>query len=151
MEPFATVDIDGTAYQISRLSPKKAFHVARRLAPFLGAILPHIGQLFVKEEDGSVPKAAAFLERGKDVFPAIADVLAKMDDADCDYILDTCLAVVAVRQERGFVAVMSNGVMMFDNIDMKTMLLLAAEVVKLNLADFFPSNQPESAPEMVTQ
>lgn len=146
MDPFvSTTQIEGTTYQISRLTPKKAFHVARRLAPFLGAILPHLRQLFDKGEDGKPVDPGTFLERGSDVLPAIAEVIAKMPNEDCDFIIDTCLSVVSVRQDRGSAPVMGNGVLMFDYIDMKVMLQLTAEVVKVNLADFFPSSPPQGS------
>ena len=147
MEPFvSTTEIDGTMYQISRLTPKKAFHVARRLAPFLGAILPHLRQLFATDDSGKQPGADTFLERGSELLPAFADIVAKMPNDDCDFIIDTCLSVVSVRQERGSAPVMNaSGVLMFDYIDMKVMLQLTAEVVKVNLADFFPTSPPQGS------
>jgi hypothetical protein len=146
MEPFvSTTDINGTTYQISRLTPKKAFHVARRLAPFLGAVLPHLRQLFEKDEDGKTPEPSTFLERGTELLPAVADIIAKMPNEDCDFIIDTCLSVVSVKQERGYAQVMANGVLMFDYIDMKVMIQLTAEVVKVNLADFFPTSPPQGS------
>jgi hypothetical protein len=155
MEPFVAItEIDGKTYQINRLTPKKAFHVARRLAPFLGAILPHLRTLFEKGDDGKMPAADTFLERGAELLPAIADIIAKMPNDDCDFIIDTCLSVVSLRQDRGSAPVMSNSLMMFDFIDMKVMLQLTAEVVKVNLADFFPTSPPpgsDAAAAMVMQ
>jgi hypothetical protein len=155
MEPFvSTTEINGTVYQIGRLTPKKAFHVSRRLAPFLGAILPHLRQLFEKDEDGKTPAADTFLERGAELLPAIADIIAKMPNEDCDFVIDTCLGVVLVKQERGYAPVMASGVLMFDYIDMKVMMQLTLEVIKVNLADFFPTSPPQgsdTATAMVTQ
>jgi hypothetical protein len=154
MEPLiSTIDLDGKTYHISRLTPKKAFHVSRRLAPFLGAILPHLRQLFEKGDDGKLPLPETFLERGAELLPAIADIIAKMPNEDCDFVIDTCLSVVSVKQDRGSAPVMSNGVLMFDYIDMKTMIQLTMEVVKVNLSDFFPTSPPQesAATAMVMQ
>jgi hypothetical protein len=146
MEPFiSTIDLDGKTYQISRLTPKKAFHVARRLAPFLGAILPHLRTLFEKGDDGKPPAPDTFLERGAELLPAIADIIAKMPNDDCDFIIDNCLSVVSIKQDRGSAPVISNGTLMFDFIDLKTMMQLTAEVVKVNLSDFFPTSPPQGS------
>jgi hypothetical protein len=123
-----TVEVKGVTYQIGRLTPKKAFHVSRRLAPFLGAILPHLNKL----RDGKDANAITT------VIPAIAEIAAEMPNEDVDFIVDTCLAVVLMRQDRGWSPVQVNGQIMFDTIDMMVMLQLTAEVVKVNLIDFFP-------------
>jgi hypothetical protein len=129
-----TVEIKGITYQIGRLTPKKAFHVSRRLAPFLGAILPHINKLMEHREGGNL------LSGVSTVLPAIAKLAASMPNEDVDFIIDTCLTVVAMRQERGYAPVQVNGQIMFDSVDMMIMLQLTAEVVKVNLVDFFPTS-----------
>jgi polyribonucleotide nucleotidyltransferase len=48
-----------------------------------------------------------------------------------------------MRQDRGWVPVQANGQIMFDYIDMMIMLQLTAEVVKVNLIDFFPMSLPK--------
>lgn len=151
MEMFTQAEVEGTTYQIGRLSPRKSFHVARRLAPFFGAIMPHLHALFMPTEDGKPPTVDDFAVRGAIIVPSIANVLAEMKDEDADYIFDNCLAVVHLRQDRTLTPVMNaNGVMQFDNIDMKAMLLLSAEVIKFNLGDFFPTSQPPAVAEMTS-
>jgi hypothetical protein len=146
MDPVDTIiEIGGTSYAIGRLSPKKAFHVARRLAPFLGAILPHFQELVSPGADGRKATPQEFAARSFDLFPQIADVIAKMSDTDADFILDTCLEAVKMRQQTGWAPLIQGGVLMFENLDLKTMLQLTGEVVKVNMADFFPSSQPEAS------
>jgi len=145
MDSAPTIEVKGATYQIGKLSPKKAFHVSRRLAPFLGAILPHLDKLFTKEND---PEQGSFMDRTTEVLPKIAEIAASMPNDDVDYIIDTCLSVVHLRQERGWAPVSVNGTMMFENIDMMGMLQLTAEVVRHNLTDFFPMSLPTGSAGM---
>jgi hypothetical protein len=144
----ATTTINGETYRIGRLTPKKSFHVARRLAPFLGAVVPHLRALFARNEDGTTPDTSMLGARGAALIPDIADTLARMSNEDCDYILDTCLGVVELKQERGWAPVMTSaGQMMFEQINTVVMMQLVMEVVKVNLSDFFPTNLLPNATE----
>jgi hypothetical protein len=124
--------VKGASYSVGRLSAKNQFHVSRRLGPFLGDIMPNIQSLLKGKGD--------ILDRAIEFVPQIVKTLAAMSNEDCDFILDTCLAVVKFQQETGWVNVVTpNGVIMFsDQIDMLVMLELTAEVVQANLLEFFP-------------
>jgi hypothetical protein len=142
------VKVGESTFRIGRLTPRKSLHVARRLVPFLGAIVPHLKGLFAPK-DGHNPNSDDFFNRAAEVAPALAEIIANLEDEDVDYIVDSCLSVVQIRQERGWAPIMVNGVVMFQSLDLKTQLNLVSEVVKLNLADFFDSGQPKES-EMVT-
>jgi hypothetical protein len=151
MDLNVTADINGATYLIGRLNPRKSFHVARRLAPFLGAVMPHLRALFLPDEDGKPPSVDDFALRGAALVPGLAQVVAEMSNDDCDYILDACLAVVQIKQERNWAPIMApSGQMMFDTIDMKSMLQITAEVIKYNLGEFFPSSQPPASAAQAT-
>jgi hypothetical protein len=129
MEP---VTVKGASYSVGRLSAKKQFAVSRRLGPFLGDVMPNIKQLIHGKGD--------IIDRCIELIPTIADTLANMKDEDCDFIIDTCLAVVKRQQPGGWQNVTTpTGVLMFpEDIDMMVMLQLTAEVVSVNLLPFFP-------------
>ena len=151
MDANVQTEINGTVYDIGRLNTRKSFHVARRLAPFLGAIMPHLRALFMPDDDGKPPSVDDFALRGTALVPGIAHVIAEMTNDDCDYILDACLSVVKIRQGSILAPIMSpSGQIMFDNIDMKTMLQITAEVIKVNLGEFFPSSQPPASAAQAT-
>jgi hypothetical protein len=118
------VEINGQSYRIGRLDAKKQFHVARRLAPLLAGL------------GGALkPEAKGFAE----LVSPIAEALAKMSDEDTDYVLDTCLMVVQRQQGEGWQNVMvKGGGLMFQDIDLPTMLRLAVAVIQQNLGSFFP-------------
>ncbi|VXB25187.1 putative bacteriophage protein [Burkholderia sp. 8Y] len=124
------VDINGQSYRIGRLDAKKQFHVARRLAPLLAGL------------GGALKgKAQGFAE----LVSPIADALAKMSDEDTDYVLDTCLSVVARQQGDGWQNVMvKGGGLVFQDIDLPAMLQLTVAVVQQNLGSFFPGGPSTS-------
>lgn len=127
------VKIKEASYSIGRLSAKKQFAVSRRLVPFIGDIMPNIKDLMSGE--------GALLDRAVELVPQIANTLASMKDEDCDFIFDTCLAVVKVQRPEGWFALTTpdGGTMMYhDLIELPEMLQLTAEVVKANLMSFFP-------------
>ena len=102
MDAAVTFSLKGATYQIGRLTPKKAFHVSRRLAPFLGAIIPQLSKLFAADGDGAIPNRDEFIARGVEILPGVADIMAEMKNEDVDYIIDTCLTVVRFKQETGW-------------------------------------------------
>lgn len=115
-------EINGQQYRSGKLSARLQFHVARRLAPVLGGL-------------------AAASKNGGDDFAGflqpIADAISGMSDADCDYVLDTCLAIVQRQQGSSWANVFVNKAQMFDDIDMGAMLQIASKVITENLGGFF--------------
>lgn len=69
----------------------------------------------------------------------VLERLAEMSDEDTEYVLTTCLSA-CLRQDRGGWApvVSPQGQLMFSDMNALEMLQLAQEVIKHNLADFFP-------------
>ena len=123
-----TIEVGGNSYRIGRLDARKQFHVARRLAP----ILPALGGM----------------KTGKDMMMSIAPVaeaLSKMSEEDTDYVLDTCLAVCQRIQGNGQGAPLMarGGGLMFQDIDMPQMIQLTIQVLRENLAGFFPAAAAE--------
>jgi hypothetical protein len=147
---YSEVEINGHVYRVGKLTVRKSLHVARRLIPFLGAIVPHLKTLF-KPKSLDVPSRVEFFERAAEVIPDLAEIISQLSDEDVDYVLDACLAVVQVKQERGWSQVVSNGILMFQSADLKTQLQLTAEVVKFNLSDFFDSSQPKEPEAAIVQ
>lgn len=115
-------EINGQQYRSAKLNARQQFHVARRLAPVFGGL--------AEASQGASPDFAHFLQ-------PIADAIAGMSDADCDYILDTCLGVVQRQQGSAWAQILVNKAQMFDDIDLGVMLQLASKVITENLGGFF--------------
>ena len=129
--------IGETTYAIGTLPTKKQFHVERRLTPFIGSVLPHLAVLQNKN--------LSVMEKAAAILPAIADILAKLSDEECDYVIDACLSVVKMKQATGWANLTNpSGGFQFP-LTVPVMLQLTGEVVRVNLADFFPTGSPEES------
>lgn len=124
-------EINGQQYRTGKLNAIQQFHVARRLAPALWAM----GAAAAGAELTDLSDAGALMKLGP-----VAEALAKMSDADTEYILKTCMSVVARQQGQGWAAVQAqNGsALMFEDIDLPVMMRLTFVVVQENLGNFFP-------------
>lgn len=127
--------IKGVNYRLDRMDARMAFHVSRRLAPFM---------------DGIIKAFRAGVEAGADVADSLAPVanaLADMSDEQADYVLRHCLGVVKREASPGaWTAVTSrDGSLMFDDVSLAVMLALAGHVLKSEFEDFFSELQSLSA------
>lgn len=141
-------EINGQQYRSGKLDAFKQFHVARRLAPLLSGVSsvlngsglpdpepPRAEGEAAKAEVPAAPDKKDFV----DFLEPMADALAHMPDADCDYILFTCLGVVQRQQGNGWAKVVAQGTrsMMFDDIDMGVMINITMKVIQENIGGFF--------------
>lgn len=130
--------IDGIEYKAVKVDAIKQFHLARRLSPFLEAIVPVIAKVKGGILAADNPEASfdALLEG----YAPFAKMMADMPDEQADYILFGLLACVRRKQAQGLGwANISNGsALMFQDINMVQMLQCAYHALMENLADFFP-------------
>ncbi len=118
--------------RISKVDAFTQFHVARRILP-----------LFASISAGDLKSlAGAGKPDGDNVIMALGNAVASMKDEDSDYILKTCLSAVEISQGKNpngstlFSQVMVNGVLMFDKLDLMSMIMMAWEVIKYNGGNF---------------
>lgn len=137
------IEIGGNAYKIGKLDAFKQFHVVRRI----GGPLVDLGIEFLRVQDGKG-------EGWESILRSAVHDLGKLSDADADYVLLTCLSVVERQrpQDGGWSPVAPSRVLMFQDIDMATMLQLVWAVLESNLESFFamlpqPSTGSEGAAE----
>lgn len=128
-------DHKGQTYRAGKLDAMRQFHVTRRLAP----LLPDLAKAGITP--GATGDVTAILE-------PLAKAVAAMPDADAEYVLNTCLSVVERKQAAGgWAKVMTGGQLMFEDIDMAAMLVVAWEVLRHNLSGFF-AGLPQGLPGM---
>jgi hypothetical protein len=124
------------------MNARQQFHCARRLGPLFGELITLAPRLMTMTPDGmSDPLVAKSLQEAIEAF---AGALAKIPDADCDYVLDRCMEVtqrLSGGNGHGMVwaDVWSERAhkLMFDDIDMAEMIRIASEVMRDNLSGFF--------------
>lgn len=120
--------VNGHTYAIGKLNALTQFHISRRLAPMLAQMGISLNSL----RKGVSSDLEDFLP----VLGPVTDMMAKMSDEDVNYILFTCLSVVSRQSGDKFSAVSTGTNLMFEDIDMPTMLRLVVEVVKENMGTF---------------
>jgi hypothetical protein len=114
-------------YHAERIPALQQFHIMRRLAPFIGQVVPVVGAIKGKGADA-----------GMEAVKPLADALASMSDADANYVLFGLLrfAKRAVPGGLGAVAVVVGEQLNHQDITMLQMLQIAWQVLRVNMADF---------------
>lgn len=131
MNQLPELELEGQKYRIGKLSPLAAFHVMRRVMPLMHALGLGLGQI---EALAGEELSEATFARG---FVPVTEALAKMPDADVNYVISTSLGVVHRFDGTRWAPVQSGSSLMYQDITMPTMIKLTMAVAKENLAGFF--------------
>lgn len=127
-------EIKGVKYQSGKMDAMVAFHVTRRLAP----VVPSFKSIFATAGDGETRDILTALE-------PLADAIAKMSDADTEYILGACMKVTSREQPGGGWAPVwgpTSNRPLYEDIDMLVMLQIAMHVLQETLGPFSSGLQP---------
>jgi hypothetical protein len=142
---MSDIELGGQTYRIGPLSPMRQFHIVRRLAPVVSAFgaLPELADAD-GDDDGISLDALA-----KSAGPVV-DALGKMSDEDSEYVILNTLRAVERKQGPGWARVIANGrngepLLMFEDIDLATLMQLVWHTLRENLARFFPTAAPTSS------
>ena len=144
---MSEVEFKGVHYRIGTLDAFKQFHVARRLAPLM-AQMAKAAEGVPQSADGTEDEKAA--RWFASIAGPLAEAFAGMSDETADYIIQTCLMAVSRDAGKGtWAPVLSRQkALMYQDIDMGTMVQLTMAVVQENLAGFFSTalaNSSEAA------
>lgn len=124
-------EIAGQRYRAEKLDAFKQLHVSRKIAPIVPKLLPMFLKMSEKK-DALKEDLAGMAE----AFEPLAQALADMPDADCEYVFNACLGVVARHQQGNWASVWSGGSLMFDDIDIGTMVQITSKVIWDSLGNF---------------
>jgi hypothetical protein len=122
-------EIKGVNYRTAKLDVFQQLKVSRKLLPVLAGLVSEFSTLKAQAAAGN---SGAVLES---VLPKIADTLAALPDEDVNAVIHPCLGVVSRQHEKGG-RKSSIRALMFDDIDLFTMLQLVARVVADSLGNF---------------
>lgn len=126
-------EIKGVNYRASKLSVFDQLKVSRKLLPVLAGMLGNFQSIKTATQGGDVYKAL------ETALPKIADSLAEMSEEDTNAIIFPCLSVVARQNGKVWAPVMSQNELMFDDIDLMSMLQIVGRVVGDSLGNFLPA------------
>lgn len=127
-------------YATGKLDAFEQFHVTRRVAPIFGMLGITASQI-AKYSDKQAPEADSFAA----MLPVVFEQVAAMREEDVDYVLKTCLSKCQRQQGDRYAPVMTQGKLMFMDIEMPTMIQLVLVTMQENLGGFFlmlPAAQP---------
>lgn len=135
-------EIKGVQYRTAKLSVFDQLKVSRKLLPVMAGVLADFQGIKAAAEGGDVYKAM------ETALPKIADSLAGMTEEDTNAIIFPCLSVVSRQNGKSWSPVMSQGELMFDDIDLMSMLQMVGRVVGDSLGNFLPAlPASETAPQ----
>lgn len=127
---LVTLKVLEVEYRIDKLPALTQLHVSRRILPALVATGIRATEL-AKLPDDEDPGFAHLME------PAVK-IMGIMSDEDVDYVLFNCLSAVRRKQGTDRWAPIVNGKhLIFQDIEMPSMIRLAAAVIQENLGGFF--------------
>lgn len=126
-------EIKGVNYRASKLSVFDQLKVSRKLLPVLAGMLGDFKGIKAAAQGGDVNKAI------ESALPKIADSLAEMSEEDTNAIIFPCLSVVARQNGKVWAPVMVQGALMFDDLDLMSMLQIVGRVVGDSLGNFLPA------------
>lgn len=128
-------------YRADKLNAIQQFHVSRKIAPLIPALIPVFLEIAknvdLKKGVGSLASEESLTRIGPLLQP-FADGLASLPDASVDYLLETCLSVVRRRREDNWAPVWSSSskTLMFDDMDLGSVIPLMVRVIRENLGPF---------------
>lgn len=138
----AEFEVGGEKYRATKMGVLVQFHLARKIAPLMMPVAEALAsQLGGKLGDKLTADGL------KDVSPdqialfagPVIDALGRMTDDEANDIIFPCLAVVQRYQTVGWQPLLATGSrsLMFEDINLQTMLQLVWQVLAANLAGFF--------------
>ncbi|WP_011298553.1 phage tail assembly chaperone [Cupriavidus necator] len=125
------IELASNRYSIGRLNAMQQFHVSRRIAPIIPALIP----VYMRMQASGKPLTED-LDGLATALQPLADGLAALKDDDAEYVIGTCLSVVQRQQATGWARVWSGKESMFDDMDLSVTLPLVIQVISANLGPF---------------
>ena len=141
--------IKGVNYRANKLGVFEQLKVSRKLLPILAGLMADFSSIkamlpaTTKLDSGNLDKLEPVFNT---LLPRIADELSKLTEEDTNAIIHPCLAMVLRENGKQWTPVFRSGELMFDDIDLFSMLLLVARVVADSLGNFLPELPDNATP-----
>jgi hypothetical protein len=118
-------------YSSAKMPLRTQFHVARRLGTALGPM----AKTLIEASRSAVDEG----EFGVLMIAEIAKGIGSLSDEDADYVLNACTQCVQREEkEMGWQKIATpEGVMLYQDINLKDMMVISGKVLQENLGSFF--------------
>lgn len=126
------ITINAQAYRLGRLNAFQQLHVSRKVGPLIPTLVPAFLAM------GTAGAGLDQLDRLASLIQPFTDAFAGMSDADVEYVAAICLGAVQRKQGEAWAPVWSQQgkCLMFDDMDLGTMVPLVVQVIVANLGPF---------------
>jgi len=123
------IEHGGNAYRIGKLNAFQQLHVSRKVGPLIPRLVP----AFMAMANGGEA-----IDKLAQLFEPFAEAFAELSDESVEYVAGTCLSVVQRQQGSVWAPVWNKQAasLMFDDIDLASMLPLVIKVITENLGPF---------------
>ncbi|ERM12573.1 hypothetical protein L585_20165 [Pantoea ananatis BRT175] len=141
--------IKGIDYRTSKLNVFEQLKVSRKLLPVLAGLLAEYGSIrdMIPKKGGTDADPESYGAILEKVLPKVADQLAALSEEDTNAIIFPCLSAVSRRQDKNsWVPVVRQNELMFDDIDLLSMLQMVGRVVGDSLGNFLPALPDKETP-----
>ncbi len=141
--------IKGVNYRANKLGVFEQLKVSRKLLPILAGLMADFSTIktmlptTTTLDSGNMDKLEPVFNT---LLPRIADELSKLTEDDTNAIIHPCLAMVVRENGKQWTPVFRSGELMFDDIDLFSMLQLVARVVADSLGNFLPELPDNATP-----
>ncbi|MFI2848787.1 phage tail assembly chaperone [Klebsiella aerogenes] len=141
--------IKGVNYRANKLGVFEQLKVSRKLLPILAGLMADFSTIktmlptTTTLDSGNLDKLEPVFNT---LLPRIADELSKLTEDDTNAIIHPCLAMVVRENGKQWTPVFRSGELMFDDIDLFSMLQLVARVVADSLGNFLPELPDNATP-----
>lgn len=142
-------EVGGRRYRASKMPAMQQFHVSRKIAPLLPALIPVFVNIAKKGGVGEDFGALTTL------LQPLADGLANLKDEDADFVVGTCLSTVKRENAQGsFTPIwsMAAKTLMSDDMTLADMIPIVVRVIQDQLGPFIQgfltsNSSKEAAPQ----
>ena len=126
---MAEFTIGEVSYRTTKLNARQQWNIARRIAPLLSGA----GDLLKALDAGAPASDVDYFA----AFGPLANALAGLSDEASDYVLNTCMrATTRLAGEQWRPVMTPDGTLMWQDVDMKVMLVIAWNVLQESLGGF---------------
>jgi hypothetical protein len=154
---MSETEIGGIRYQVNKMNVFDQAHVARKVAPIVFGMGKGYSQALSEisivngSTNGEDAEPAVQNQIMFDAMVPITEILAKMSDEDVNYVLKKCLGVCQRHNGTHWVPMMRSGNLMFEDLELTTLIQLTMEVVQDNLGPsllglLLPTSAVEESP-----
>lgn len=130
-------ELNGRKFKLGKIDAFRQFHIVRRIGPLLSEFMPALAGMSQKKLD-KMSEEEKLAEFGRAMTPVMAG-LAKLSDADSEYVLFRLLGAVEVHQKDfdTWAKVSTDAGIMMQDIELPVLLQLAGRSLMFNLSGFF--------------